>query len=478
MSQKLYHKPGHNQYQGGPAGVEAQAQGNRWCMGLSFGKYRGILSGGFWLVIVLACLHALSGIATVQGAEIVYANGTAIPLNPQYQSGDPAITFEYTYANDSLVFQNLEASKDSRYPMGLYLYHIAENRTELIPGTADDEHGADLQGTRIQGDQVIWRHMFFENVFHIYNSTTDTERVVPDALAWGALKTYHRQIGNISVDEVERADPTIDGDRLVWTQGFSTATNEPDTDLYMMNLTTGEVIPISEGPGRQERPSISGRYIVWEDTRNGVENPDIYLYDLETGKERPVCTDRSYQRYPVVSGDYVIWIDLRNGFDASQIRLYHIPTGTEIEITGNLMVRHEAPYISGNQLVFLKCIPYAIDPRGICQGFLYDIGTGTYTSLPETKVSQMVWGISGDRILYSEETDTSRQMYLFTLENRTPARPVPATTEMARNTSSTLLSDTPVTGTSPAGKSPGFDLLPCILAVSLAGLIPLCRRDR
>jgi len=442
------------------------------------GNGHGIWSGWIWLVIVLAGLQFLAGISPVQGAAVEYARGTATPLNLQYESSDPAVTFFFTYSDDILVFQNLEVSDDPRYPMGLYAYHIREDRTELIPGTADDEHGANIMGTKIQGDRIVWGRMFPDDVFHIYNSTTGTERVVPDATAWGALKTYHQQIGNITIDKVERANPAIDGDRLVWTQGFSTATNHPDTDLYMMNLTTGEVIAISKAPGRQECPSISGRYIVWEDTRNGTENPDIYLYDLVTREERAICTDPSYQRYPVVSGDYVVWMDFRNDHDASQVYLYHIPTGTETVLTGNLMVRHELPFISGSRVAFPKCIPYAIDPRGICQGFLYDIGTGTYTSLPETKASQVIWGISGDRILYSEENDTGRQMYLFTLENRTPARPVPATTEMARNTSSLPTTDTPVTGTSPAGKSPGFDLLPCIIAVSLAGLLPLCRRDR
>lgn len=441
-----------------------------------FWDYRRVMSGCFWLVIVLAFLQVISGIAIAQGADAGYASGTTVPLNPQYQSGDPAITFYYTFAGDLVVFQNLEASKDPRYPMGLYLYRISENRTELVPGTADDEHGANILGTRIEGDRIIWQHMFPDDVTHIYNSTTGTERVVPDSSAWGALKTYHRQFGNVTIDTVERTEPAIDGDRIVWSQGFSTATNDQGTDLYMMNLTTGEVIPVSESPGGQVRPSISGRYIVWEDTRNGIENPDIYLYDLETRTETPICTDPSYQRYPVVSGDYVIWIDFRNGFDFSQIRMYRISTGTESVIGGDQIMRHGSPFISGDRVVFLKCIPYSVNPRGICQGILYDIGTNEYTSLPKTEESQSLWGISGDRILYSEETDTSRQMYLFTLENRTPALPVVTVIEKSRNTSSALPTETPVTGETPAAESPGFDLLPCSIAVSLACVLLGYRR--
>jgi beta propeller repeat protein len=425
-------------------------------------------------MIVLAFLFALSGVIPVQSIEGEYAHGTSVSLNPQFQSGDPAITFHYIYSDDFVIFQNLQNTDEIRYPLGLYLHRISENRTLLIPGTQDDEYGADILGTKTQGDRILWRHMFFENVFYIYNSTTGTERIVPDSSAWGVLKTYHRQFGNITIDQFERADPAIDGDRLVWEQGFSTATNEPETDLYMMN-PTGEVIAISESPGRQERPSISGRYIVWEDTRAGVENPDIYLYDLETGKESPICTDISYQRYPVVSGDYVIWIDLRNGFDFSQIRMYRISTGTETVISKDIMMRHEAPFISGDRVVFLKCIPYSVNPRGICQGVVYDIRTNEYMSLPETRDSQYLWGFSGDRILYSEETDSDRQIYLFTLENRTPTLPSLTSPGVYLNESGALPAKTPP-GESHPTESPGFNLLSCSIAISVIGLPVLLRR--
>jgi hypothetical protein len=156
--------------------------------------------------------------------------------------------------------------------------------------------------------------------------------------------------------------------------------------------------------------------------------------------------------------------------------MYRISTGTESVIGGDQIMRHGSPFISGDRVVFLKCIPYSVNPRGICQGILYDIGTNEYTSLPKTEESQSLWGISGDRILYSEETDTSRQMYLFTLENRTPALPVVTVIEKSRNTSSALPTETPVTGETPAAESPGFDLLPCSIAVSLACVLLGYRR--
>jgi|GEM_PF-1207089 len=474
MSQKLYHPFRQNLCKGKTCrnGSPIRIKGGS---DLFFCNYQRIRSRRFVITIVLAFLVLLSGIIPVQSSESEYAHGTSVSLNPRFQSGDPAITFHYVYSDDFVIFQNLQNTRESRYPSGLYLYRISENRTLLIPGTQDNEYGADISGTKIQGDRIIWRQMFSENVFHIYNSTTGSERIVPDSSAWGTLKTYHRQFGNITIDTVERADPAIDGDRLVWQQGFSTATNEPETDLYMMNLTTREVIAISESPGRQERPSISGRYIVWEDTRDGVENPDIYLYDLETGKETPVCTDVSYQRYPVVSGDYVIWIDFRNGFDFSQIRMYRISTGTETVISRDIMMRHQAPFISGDRVVFLKCIPYSVNPRGICQGVVYDIRTKEYLSLPETRDSQYLWGFSGDRILYSEETDSDRQIYLFTLENQTPSLPSLTSQGIDLNASTALPAKTPP-GESPPAESPGFNFLSCSIAISFICLFVLHQR--
>ncbi len=66
-------------------------------------------------------------------------------------------------------------------------------------------------------------------------------------------------------------------------------------------------------PGGQIRPSVSGRYVVWEDTRDG--NSDIYGFDLAKPQAGnfPVAVGPEDQTRPSVSGRDVVWEDNRNG---------------------------------------------------------------------------------------------------------------------------------------------------------------------
>ena len=443
------------------------------------GGYSGRYGCSSRRVVARVLLLALLCGVTAHCAAADMAKGTSVPLNIEYQSEDPAVTFTYILSNDSIVFLNLQQTgEDLRYPPGLYLYSIGRNESRRIATDQDDGRSFAIPDIGISGDVAVYRIFGPENVFHLYHITTGSESTVPGPEAWGALRTYSRKFGNITIDRTERADPAIDGDRIVWSQGFSTATNEPGTDLYLMNMTTGEIIPVCERPGGQVRPSISGRYVVWEDMRNGTENPDIYLYDLMTGTETPVCTDPSYQRYPRVSGDYVVWIDFRRGFDLSEVRMFHIPTGTETVLAGGQM-RHGLPLISGTRIAYVECIPYSIDDRGICQGYVDDTATGTHASLPPTRYSQDIWGISGDRILYSEDTDKDRQMYLFTLENLTqPDAPqVQATGSPDSDAGGTPSPAKPVPGTTGAAGLPGFGPALAAAAISFAGVIAARRHE-
>ena len=56
----------------------------------------------------------------------------------------------------------------------------------------------------------------------------------------------------------------------------------------------------------QNDPAIDGRYVVWEDGRNGTDT-DIWGYDLLTGEEFPIFQGPDSQGDPKISGNLVVW---------------------------------------------------------------------------------------------------------------------------------------------------------------------------
>jgi|GEM_PF-3187536 len=107
----------------------------------------------------------------------------------------------------------------------------------------------------------------------------------------------------------------ISGGRVVWcTEGG---------DVYGYDLRVRDRFKVCSAPGRQSDARIDGDLVVWRDTRasassetgddRGKVRGDIYALDLSTGDELPVCTHKAAQESPQVSGDTVVWLDERTG---------------------------------------------------------------------------------------------------------------------------------------------------------------------
>ncbi|WP_197018479.1 Ig-like domain-containing protein [Methanoculleus sp. MH98A] len=126
--------------------------------------------------------------------------------------------------------------------------------------------------------------------------------------------------------------PDIDGNLIVWEDD-----RHDNKDIYFGTVDKFRADPyrgmqyssytgerITDDPASQERPSISGNYIVWQDYRHG--NWDIYLYDRSTGIETQLTTDTGKQWLPIVRGNYVAWYDDSSG--DTNIVLYDIAAGS------------------------------------------------------------------------------------------------------------------------------------------------------
>jgi hypothetical protein len=74
---------------------------------------------------------------------------------------------------------------------------------------------------------------------------------------------------------------TMSGEYVVWAEATGPIQSGvvpggqspyPDTDLYLLSLTTGKIYDLHPAPAQQGFPSISGRQLVWQDATHGGDD--------------------------------------------------------------------------------------------------------------------------------------------------------------------------------------------------------------
>jgi beta propeller repeat protein len=122
---------------------------------------------------------------------------------------------------------------------------------------------------------------------------------------WGRIYGYDVTTGRefliaASSDGMDQVKPAISGNIVVWADLHNGG------DIWGYDLDSNTPFPIHVGPYGQKDVDIDGRYVVWEDWRNGTDT-DIWGYDLLTGKEFPIYRGPGNQGDPHVSGNLVVW---------------------------------------------------------------------------------------------------------------------------------------------------------------------------
>ena len=149
----------------------------------------------------------------------------------------------------------------------------------------------------------------------------------------------------------DQEDPAVSGDIIVWAdyRRANPILNPLISDIYGYDLSTGRefLIASADDDVRQVKPAISGSIVVWADMHNGG---DIWGHDLDTNTSFPICVNPYGQKDVDIDGRYVVWEDWRNGVD-KDIWGYDLLTGTQFPIyqgPGN----QGDPSISGNLVVW------------------------------------------------------------------------------------------------------------------------------
>ena len=239
--------------------------------------------------------------------------------------------------------------------------------------------------------------------------------LIPPVLAVEIAPGGAREFVSLDGDE----HPDIDGNMIVWERSLL----KGPKDIYCMATSGNDIRRLTDDDASQERPSISGDHVAWQDNRNG--NWDIYLYSFSENRTRQLTSDSADQWLPVVHGNYVVWYDNTGG--QTDIVLYDIVAGKEkTTIVCN-------PVLGGDVTKFKPALSdeYVAWEEAGSGLMLYEIATGARRAVSPSTMPQSWPSISGDLIawedyrwgeawqsaIYLRNIETGRERQLTTLSN-------------------------------------------------------------
>jgi beta propeller repeat protein len=132
-------------------------------------------------------------------------------------------------------------------------------------------------------------------------------------------------------------EPDVSGDLAVWSELGS----DGNWGIVIYDLPDRSVVRRIDRSGDQQYPAISGRLVVWQDSRRG--NWDIRAYDIDERREFTVADSPENETRPAIDGDLVV-------FERDDQIWYR-------DLTTNSLERIEGydgwePDVSGDRVVF------------------------------------------------------------------------------------------------------------------------------
>ncbi len=97
-----------------------------------------------------------------------------------------------------------------------------------------------------------------------------------------------------------------------WLSWVEYAPNATKGVVCLMNISSGQIIQPKISAYHQDRPSVDGDYLVWEEYLD-QENSMILAYQISTGIVKTLSSSIGFRTNPDVVGTKVVWEDQRSG---------------------------------------------------------------------------------------------------------------------------------------------------------------------
>ncbi len=211
----------------------------------------------------------------------------------------------------------------------------------------------------------------------------------------------------LTIDEPGRQwFPQISQNYLVYQDDGS-----GDWNVYAWDIRAGVRIPVAVGSAVQERPSVSGSKVVWQEDEDGDGNTDIHLLDLAAGVRRVLADDPAPQFNPQISGEVVVWIDERYG--SWDIVTYDLRTDEEVVVAGGQEQELYAA-VGAGRVAWVEIA--SVSPTGESGDWnilMHDLDSGEGLVVADSDDRQFSPSTDGDKVVWHDDRNGQWDIYMF-----------------------------------------------------------------
>ncbi len=161
----------------------------------------------------------------------------------------------------------------------------------------------------------------------------------------------------------DKGFPAISGNIIIWHDNSTMS-------VQVYDVASGRImtIPGNNAFGAMRQMDVSGNYVVWVGANIATMSPDIYLCDITSGSVTPVTNDQAYQMSPSISRNTICWNEIDMTTGKGKVYVYDLATRKGSTLTGNNTAGQAAsnqifPAIGGDTLAWL-------DDGGAASGYL------------------------------------------------------------------------------------------------------------
>lgn len=407
---------------------------------------------------------------------IVIVSLVTIPLviSAEPVSGTETVLFTLSGEPFNMILEEdrLFWIQDSKYlnasERGLYGYNLTEGtKRQLVRIEEQTQMSSDgtiptmhqVEAARFSGDRIV----FSEKGIMLMNISTGS-----------LIQLTNQNDAVLPVSDIRfNQNPSIDGDRVVWTEHEGLARSSVDGGtIVILNLATGErqYLPTSS-PGNQSAPMVSGNFILWKDYRHGgQDDPGLYLFDLKNGEEERLPTENPLKSNPFISGDDVVWTEKKPGM----IVHFSISSRTRTIIGQGYVHQGHLPPVSDDRVVWLQSMNPPDFRERRCAIMVMDLRTGEKSRITPFRTGLSHPVISGDRVIFTRGAGEDwsrepREVVLYTLTARDEETVSGTDTRPGNGNSPTLAINSLDKGEAiPPTLSPGFTFFTLIAGCAAA----------